>query len=190
MHTMETRKNTSSFGSRKSLAEMVFRQYLRENGASWVTTMAGYETLRRALITFFEQHGNRQPRHFADVALFRVAEDLRTGERIENLNLHLLSVARTLLTEEWPGPLEDVDLTDSEVPLSEEWVQRCVQELPPEEYELLRKYYEIEGSDRKERRAELARKLGLTNEALLDRVLQIQARLEESIHDLNEKGML
>jgi DNA-directed RNA polymerase specialized sigma24 family protein len=144
-----------------------------------------YESIRRKLITFFENRGCLIPEELIDETFDRVTRRLAEGAIItaRNPDSYCYGVARHVLQEYWkaspppplpPSPADDEPEIDCQ--------EQCIKALPPETRDLLMQYYQAEdGVKHKEQRALLAQRLGMTMTALRLRILRIRDGLDDCV---------
>jgi|SRR5262245_34484587 len=164
-----------------------------------------YERLRRAMIAFFEIRGSRNPYEDTDETINRVARRLCEGQEITASNpaSYFYAVARniwrerlaetfteTALNEELPpetgrapSPLELMEREEER--LVNEWrltcLEECLQELSPEDHQLIIAYYQGEGRAKIDARRKLAARLGISISALRIKACRIRDKLEERV---------
>lgn len=144
-----------------------------------------YEALRERLIRFFELRGSSGAEDLADEALNRLAKRLSEGQPINQIPQYLLGIARLLLLERAKQqrlqPLADPDAVASEV-IKEDPIQiafqSCLDELSFRDRRILELYYAKEGLTRIKNRETLAHELGISPNALRNRVFRLRAVLE------------
>ena len=138
----------------------------------------GYPRLRRKLIVFFERR-HAPGDELADETLLRVVQQFADGRSVENVDGFAFGVARHLYAD-WtrartrPLP-SSVTVT---VPASTEarCLEKCLRRAHPDERELLEAYF-VE----KRERSALAAGLGVTLNALRQKVCKAKARLRSCI---------
>ncbi len=161
-----------------------------------------YEQIRQALITFFEFRGSATPLDYADETINRVARRLSEGREIftaKPVN-YFYAVARNVWRERLARPVTTVPLSD-ELPSDKTLtadpytimerdeeqqalnrklacLERCLQNLSPEDRELIIRYYEGDGGDKIENRKRLAASLGIPLNALRIRACRLRDKLE------------
>lgn len=154
------------------------------------TAASEYERLRRRLVRYFSLHGIARGAEAADEAFDRLAKRLSQGESIQRIEPYLAGIARMLVLEERQRMHRQQDalreLQSADAPRSEhepmlEALERCLQELPHDARELLRRYYAGEGGERMRDRESMARELGLTANSLRNRVLRLREKLERAV---------
>jgi DNA-directed RNA polymerase specialized sigma24 family protein len=162
-----------------------------------------YNRLMRRLHLFFEgwHDAAADSADLADVSIDRAIQKLKEEPDLISRNAasYVLTVARYILLEfrkrVRPGPLE-VDPPDLR-PAPEttgtqqlECLERCLSELPAEDYELLKKYHLYDEGDRARARRVVAEGLGQSAGAIRVRVFRICRSLEECIEDcMKERGL-
>lgn len=127
-----------------------------------------------------------------------VTEKLACGENILNLQAYSFAVARHLLSDHrkrlLPEYIDDsltrtlkcnrqlVQIDSIEKEVREECRERCLQSLPIEQRDLIVKYYE-RGLHSKAYREEMAANLGISVEALNNRISRIRKKLNQCCHN-------
>ena len=158
-------------------------------------TQAGelYEEQRRMLVKFFECRSVAFAEDLADVVLNRVARRLEEGEKVENLPGYCFSVARFVLLEHLRSPEQRrVELDDlpplvapEREPEDEDarltCLRRCLQNVSDENRALLFAYYGDETRARIDVRQSMANRLGITRNALSNRMVRLRTQLEQCI---------
>jgi len=155
-----------------------------------------YEDLRRTLIRFFEWRGAPFPEDQTDETFNRVARKLAGPIEIRNIGGYCYEVARLVCLEALKGkdnkrsgfdaanlnsPVLDPrdEAEEKEARLS--CLDRCLNELPPANRELVMEYYSDETSGHVNRRKALAERLGLQREALANRVQRLRDKLQQCV---------
>jgi DNA-directed RNA polymerase specialized sigma24 family protein len=144
-----------------------------------------YEALRERLVHFFELRWTSNAEELADEALNRLAKRLSEGQIVNQIPHYLLGIARLLLLErakeQHLQPLVDREVVVSH-PATEDPVQEafqsCLEELSFRDRQLLERYYGEEGVIRIQNREILAHELGISVNALLNRVMRLRAGIE------------
>ena len=165
---------------------------------------AGEEYLRfqQKLTRFFEYRGCEISAELADETLNRVGTRLSLGVRVRELNGYLYGIARHVLSEyhhqerlflrledlkpaeqptvspEFPARLES---SPDEIERTLECLEQCLAEMPRGIRELLHEYYGHECRVRVEKRRALARKLGISPNALKLRIWRVRESLERRV---------
>jgi RNA polymerase sigma factor (sigma-70 family) len=196
--------SSSKPGKDWTLTREGFYEILRRLDADLERACEKYEELRRKLIRHFEFHGGWPPEDLADETINRVGKKVVDKVAIQNIETYSMGVARHIVQEYWRSnetkavPIEDLEtdppsgaLNPEEVILQDETRRRekirlecmgqCLDELPPDELNLMRQYQTGEKSERIKNRERLAQKLGITQLALRQRVHQIRARLRKRL---------
>jgi DNA-directed RNA polymerase specialized sigma24 family protein len=164
-----------------------------------------YETLRRALTTYFEFRDVPSPEELADETINRVARRLSEGREIysDNPNSYFYAVARNVWREHLATPGKVVSSTDdlppgrvaAEDPFESgareaecavyerrlECLEGCLGGLKPDERGLITDYYQGEKDVKIGNRKALADRLGVPLNALRIRACRLRARLEECV---------
>jgi DNA-directed RNA polymerase specialized sigma24 family protein len=168
------------------LSEEAFSRLLARLNADPARAGEEYEKLRARLIYFFERKGCRIPAELGDETINRVARKILEGHEIKDLFKFSSGVARLVLLEHWDDPKRDWEELDERLssPRFDErefdehqldCMKKCLQNLAPEERELIISNC----TTNKDGKAEMARALGLTINALRLRVFRIRTRLHE-----------
>ena len=157
---------------------------------------SAYLNLRNSLLRIFAWNQCADPEGLTDETFDIVARQVPTlRERYEgNPRLYFYGVANNLIKEYRKKanshvPLEGIDLAgDPPQEVQEEsserrreCLTRCLRKLPKEKRALILTYYAKEKSAKIIHRAEMARQLGVSIEALRVRMLRIRGNLEECI---------
>jgi DNA-directed RNA polymerase specialized sigma24 family protein len=164
-----------------------------------------YETIRRKLVRLFEWRGCVSPEDLADETFNRVARRLSEGVELRSNDpygyfcgvAHLLykEVLRRAAREhraiesgDWPPPALTEDDEPSDPRL--ESLRRCLQRLPPDQRDLVLRYYQGNGQGTNDpgdhnirNRQALASDLGVPMNALRIRVHRARRKLESCVHD-------
>jgi RNA polymerase sigma factor (sigma-70 family) len=156
-----------------------------------------YEHLRKVLVNFFDWRGCAFPEDLADETFNRVARRIDEGEEIRNLPDYCYGVARRLALEVLPkqskqeddppefehlsAPTEDLDERRSREEMYE-CFEYCLNQLTPENRELVIQYYQTEKRAKIDNRIALANKLGVSLNVLRVRVYRLRASLEDCIN--------
>jgi RNA polymerase sigma factor (sigma-70 family) len=165
-----------------------------------------YETIRRKLVRLFEWRGCVSPEDLADETFNRVARRLSEGVELRSSDpygyfcgvAHLLykEVLRRAAREhraiesgDWPSPsmADDDETADPRL----ERLRHCLQRLPPDQRDLVLRYYQGKSDQGKNDQGEhnirnrqaLARDLGVPMNALRIRVHRARRKLESCVHD-------
>lgn len=161
-----------------------------------------YEKIRRKLITFFESRGCFSAEELTDTTINRVARRLSEGAELyaADPSGFFFGVARRVLQEHWdersksPVALDAILLTkeilqdpaelkerEANLLLVEQQIkclEKCLEELPPDNRDLIIKYYQGESSIRINNRKKLAERFGIQVNTLRLRALRIREKLE------------
>jgi DNA-directed RNA polymerase specialized sigma24 family protein len=138
-----------------------------------------YEDLRRRLINLFAWEQCEVPDHLADEVLNRLARKVLEGVVIPHLDRYAFGIARFVIQEQ-TRTQRNRDAAVRELQASapqsgQNWatldaMQGCVDLLPAERRDLIERYYS-------EDRSALARKLGISPNALRNRAMRIREEL-------------
>jgi DNA-directed RNA polymerase specialized sigma24 family protein len=162
-----------------------------------------YLEIRRRLVAYFDRRDRRFPDELADETLNRVARILEKGGTIavspparycyvvakyvlledvrrERAHVHLDEQrAADVLPHGARAPLFDEEAAIREQRF--ECLDRCLQQLKPEQRELVVEYYRDTRREKIERRREMARRLGISMNALAIRACRIRRELEACV---------
>ncbi len=151
-----------------------------------------YESLRRALMRYFEMRAVTMPEELADAALDRVGRKIAEGEAVREPEAFCLGVARFVYLEWQRNParrqvgLEDWEKQASSLPEDaadadsrQTCMKQCLQRLPADKRELVRDYFLGAGRERIRRRETIAARLGVNQAALQNRIKRLLDKLRE-----------
>lgn len=157
-------------------------------------TSPEYEKLRKRLVRLFARRRCRAPEDLADETFSRVlakipaiAEEYQ-GDPIR----YFYGIARKIYLEHWRNPVacpleEDFDVAtppdDPRVETLHECLEACMEELDPDERELILEYYVHDKSVKIDYRKKLAEQRGLAMNALRIRAYRIRQRLHDRMLD-------
>jgi len=168
-----------------------------------------YLEVRRRLRLYFDRKNCLSPDDLTDETLSRIARKLEEKGSITDVSaLHYCYiVAKYVFLEnlrrlkaEHIGAAEDVRQdtaqgqsvkTESDHEAREKMhgcLEKCLDELPNDDRELILEYYRSEGREKIERRSELAGRLGLSKNALILRASRIRTRLEGCVRSCCGEG--
>lgn len=154
-----------------------------------------YEIIRRKLVRLFEWRGCAFPEDLVDETFNRVARRLAEGIELQRAPYgYFYGVAhlvykevlrraarehRALESGDWPPPSS---LADDE-PFDERLgcLRRCLQQLPPDQRDLVLQYHQGENNIRN--RQALADRMGIPMNALRIRVHRVRRKLETCVHE-------
>jgi DNA-directed RNA polymerase specialized sigma24 family protein len=153
---------------------------------------ARYESIRLALIKFFDWRGAPFPEELADESLNRVIRKIDEGEALRDVPTYCHGVARLVLLESLKRPdsrradieeLDQVAAPEPEVTPDERLARfkRCLSELSAESRQLILQYYQDERRRKINNRLSLAERLGIPLNALRSRAQRIRDKLEECV---------
>jgi DNA-directed RNA polymerase specialized sigma24 family protein len=182
----------------RTITPRAFALLLRRLGDDPERGGEGYESLRRALVRFFDWRGAHAPDVCADETLDRLARRLDEDASIEDVRGYAHGIARLVLLEQWRRPHEvpagdaDLRLPAAEPPGDEDprqaCFERCLAELPADGRELILEYYAAEGRLKIDGRKRLAAARGLSETALRNRAQRLRDRLERCIRRCLDAG--
>lgn len=156
---------------------------------------AQYESLRLALVKFFDWQGAMFPEELADETFNRVARKLDEGVELQNATTYCHGVARLVLLEsrkraenrraEFDEAISIADPREANGTADDDerrsCFERCLNELPLENRRLVLSYYQHDKRQKIDGRQSLADQLGLPLNALRSRVQRIRDRLEQCV---------
>src|SRR5262245_25646113 len=154
---------------------------------------AEYERLRHVLEKFFDWHCAWPPEECADETLDRLVVKLAADVDVGDVRAYARGIARLVLLE-WrrrpvPVSMDEGREYAASLPLHEEDPQalpscfeHCLAALPDETRSLVLDYYVAERRAKIDNRRRLARRLGLSESALRNRVQRVRNRLERCVH--------
>ena len=151
-----------------------------------------YEAIRLALVKFFDWQGAFAPEDLADDVINRVARKIDEGDELRDVPTYCHGVARMVLLEHRKtflnrrAEVEEINsfAAPSETKLKDErqeYLERCMRELPVESRQLVLRYYQDERRQKLDVRAAMADQLGIPLNALRSRVQRIRDRLEQCL---------
>ncbi|HUH62036.1 MAG TPA: hypothetical protein VLZ50_03515 [Terracidiphilus sp.] len=152
-----------------------------------------YERLRARLVSFFEWQGATEPDLLADTSLDRLAMKLHRGEQILDLRNYLHGIARMVLRESRNQRRREEMLIEkasrglseaAPVPEQEELyeaLEQCLAEMPADQRLLILRYYSaVSHSEQAVLRLRIAGEIGISPNALRNRMLRLRMELERS----------
>jgi RNA polymerase sigma factor (sigma-70 family) len=156
---------------------------------------AQYESVRMALVKFFDWQGAMFPEDLADETINRVARKLDEGQDLRDAATYCHGVARLVLLESRKradnrrAELDEATTIAAQPELANSvesddrrnCFDLCLQELPIESRQLVLRYYQDDKREKIDRRQALAAQLGIPLNALRSRVQRIRDRLEQCI---------
>ena len=117
-----------------------------------------------------------QARYCYIVARFVLLEDIRRGRRSVSVDQSWLGDDESSVAERRAADLHDERSADIDERLED--LDQCLQELTPDQRTLIVDYYRDDGREKISRRADMARRLGITINALSIRAHRIRMMLE------------
>src|SRR5262249_45068646 len=155
-----------------------------------------YVRLYRKLIIFFEAREDELPDEAADQTLDRVGRHVEEGREISHLAAYVWGVAkyvhlerlkrRQLRVQEDAQPLVSSH-PDGRKEAMLSCCDTCLEILPPDQRELLTRFFTGDGRVKIEGRKALATQMGISANALSIRISRLKDRLEECITACMEK---
>lgn len=186
---------TSITGAKWELTGEGFAKLLAGLDPNPALAGARYESLRLALVKFFDWQRAFFPEDLADETLNRVAHKLDEGNVFRDLPAYCHGVARMVLLEsrrraENQRAELDVAATVAAPPEVVESVEEgarrdcfdhCLFQLPIESRQLVLRYYRDDKRKKIDERQQLAAQLGIPLNALRSRVQRIRDRLQQCV---------
>ena len=158
----------------------------------WTDTAAGpYLEIRRNLVRLFEWRGCSTPDEYADETINRCARKIEEGEEIRDLATYAVGVARFLLLEtgrdraraarsldDAPEPRTMPAEPEDESEPRVECLKHCLEQLTPDNRDLILTYYHGEKGDKIRQRKGLTERFGIPPSTLRMRALLLRERLQ------------
>ena len=175
---------------RWALTQEAFDRLLASLGGDRESAGEHYLETRGKLVRFFEWRGCPFPEDHADETINRVARRLVEGETILNPAGYCFGVARMLLLEinkeslrqqQAIRELSESTTTTKQSDESEariDRLQQCLQQLSPDDRELILQYYHGEKGVKIDCRKKLAQRFGVSSNTLRMRALRIRENLQ------------
>jgi len=178
-----------------SLTQQAFDGLLSTLDPDRDTAAGRYLTIRRNLVRLFEWRGCPTPEEYADEAINRCAKKIGEGEQIRDVPTYCIGIARMLVLEmsreraKEARPLEKAPEPHTMPPepgqdqeFHMECLRRCLEQLPPENRNLILHYYQGDKNEKIKTRKGLLQTLGVPASTLRMRAL----RLREALHTCSE----
>jgi RNA polymerase sigma factor (sigma-70 family) len=153
-----------------------------------------YRQIHQRLIRFFRLNNAIDPEALADEAMDRLARRIEEGEANEIGSPHAfaLGIGRHLLFEDVRRRRRDDQVTSEWVRISAATnpnreplllaLDECMERMREDQRQLLRLYYQWSGQQKIEHHRQLAKDLGLTVNALRNRLMRARTELDKCIH--------
>jgi DNA-directed RNA polymerase specialized sigma24 family protein len=161
----------------------------------------GYQLIRLKLIRYFEWQRCIAAEELTDETIDRVARKIAEGQQIDNLKGFFYGVARLVFKEHerllqkqlrafatLPTSTEDVVDDNEEEKPQFACRRKCLQELPEAEHNLIVAYCKPDGRPKKERRRELAAKMGIKIGNLRLKAFRVREKLDKCTDDCMKDG--
>ena len=189
-------ENPSSNTSRKwTLTAEAFDNLLSAFDSDRDSAGKKYLGLRANLIRFFEWRGCPFPEDHADDTFNRVARKVADGEDIRNLSGYVMGVARLQVLEiikstsrqrdalgEYQKSVNEVaDIPESESRI--DCLQKCLQQLSPDNRDLIVQYYQGDKREKIENRRKLGERLGVAMNTLRMRAQRLREQLQGCVEE-------
>ena len=186
----------------RGLTQRAFQRLLEWLDQGMASEGHAYLEMRRRLVSYFDRHQRPRADDLADETLNRVARALEAGEiritpparycyvtaryvwlediRRDGLEPHLNAPGAGMLPA---APHRLFQREDSQVEREHrlECLDGCLAELRPDQRDWLLEYYRDDTRDKIERRREIARRLGISMNALAIRACRIRGTLESCV---------
>jgi DNA-directed RNA polymerase specialized sigma24 family protein len=189
-------ENPSSNTSRKwTLTPEAFDKLLAVFDPDRDTAAKKYLAVRANLLRFFEWRGCPFPEDHADETFNRVARKVSEGEDIRNVAGYVMGVARLQVLEiiksdsrqrEALGEYQKSFNEVAEIPESEsriDCLQKCLQQLSPDNRELIIQYYQGDKGEKIENRKRLGVRLGVAMNTLRMRAQRLREQLQGCVEE-------
>src|SRR5262245_41897360 len=183
-----------------TLTQNAFDKLLASLGDDREAASGKYLELRNNLMRFFEWRGCPYPEDHADETINRIARKIDEGEEIRNLSGYCIGVARLLLLEINKDQLKEQralsEMATSQVYEAEasesdeqlDCLRSCLQNLSPENRELIVGYYQGEKGEKIESRKRLTERFKVSVNTLRMRALRLRERLQVCLQDCVKNG--
>jgi RNA polymerase sigma factor (sigma-70 family) len=148
-----------------------------------------YEEIRRRLIEIFACRGCKEAEELADETINRVTSKVVSisGGYIGNPAHYFYGVAQKIHLEylRRKPPPDIMPQVEEPFEVEEEYecLKHCMQSLTPDSRELILEYYEANKREKIQHRKNLAREMGIEQNALRVRAYRIKAALQRCIED-------
>jgi DNA-directed RNA polymerase specialized sigma24 family protein len=185
--------------SSRPISPEAFARLLRRLGDDPDSAAREYESLRLALVKFFDWRGAWPPDDCADETLDRLAQKLDTEIHIEDVRRYAHGVARMVLLERLRSQARaaidsraDLSLLSAPAESSSDPLlhcfDRCLSVVPPASRSLMLEYYVGRGQSKIEHRRSLARSLAISDNALRSRLHRLRDQLEACTRSCVERA--
>ena len=198
---MANEENPPSSTSRKwTLTPEAFDNLLAVFHPNRDSAAQKYLEVRANLVRFFEWRGCPFPEDHADETFNRVARKIAEGEEIEKPAGYVMGVARLLVLEiikslsrqrEALGEYRHSYSEVADEPESEsriECLQKCLQQLSPDNREFIIQYYQGDKREKIENRRKLGERLGVAINTLRMRAQRLRERLQGCVEECVNVG--
>lgn len=186
---------TRTPGTKWELTAEAFAKLLAGFDSNLERAGAKYESIRLALVKFFDWRGAFFPEELADETFNRVARKLEEGEELRDPATYCHGVARLVLLEsrkraehrraEFDEATNVADPREANRTADDDkrriCFDRCLSELPVESRQLVLRYYHHDKRQKIDARQAMADQSGLPLNALRSRVQRIRDRLEQCV---------
>lgn len=196
---------SEAVSSKQALTQEAFDALLSRLHEDREQAGSRYEALRLRLIYFFEVRGCPAADTLADETINRLAHKLSDGEDIQKIDAFALTIARfiwleshkkaallsfdeLLTSQEFEIALLQKRGASDETEKRLQFMRECLAELPTEKLALLRAYFQMSSPNQAEQRHQLARQMGLSENALYLQIHRIRQKLMATLALRLKKG--
>ncbi len=192
----------NSTNIKQEITPEAFAQFLAQLASNSEQAGEEYEILRQMLVKFFECRGQAFADDLTDEVFNRVIRRVAEGEKIDNISGYCYSIARFILLEQSRSPeRRRVDLEDLSPLLSADtdeeddeerldWLRHCLNSLSGENRALMLEYYQDERRGKIDVRQQMAAKLGVSRNALANRMLRLRDKIEKCVRRSLKKNAI
>ena len=154
-----------------------------------------YESVRLKLLKYFRWRGSDSCEIDADETINRVARRIQEGENVYNLNAYLYGVAKLVYSEtlrlrnrhevlDEASRIEASNIeVDSDAVERQACLNRCLGYLTDDDRDTITEYYQFEKGKKIEHRKQLARRFGITLNALRIKAHRQRVNLEACVRE-------
>ena len=154
-----------------------------------------YESVRLKLLKYFRWRGSDSCEIDADETINRVARRIQEGENVYNLNAYLYGVAKLVYSESLRARNRKEELDEacrieatnieeeSDAAERQGCLTRCLGYLTDDDRETITEYYQFEKGKKIEHRKQLARRFGITLNALRIKAHRQRVNLEACVRE-------
>jgi len=174
----------------KEVTPETFANFLSWLGPDRASAGEEYERLRFRLCTFFGQRHCRFADELADETINRVMLKI-TDEKVENKIAYFYGVAKNVFRESLRKERNHLDVDQlriaapapEEPGVSNECLEKCLQQLPPENRDLLLEYFSEARLAKIELHRKISERLKMTQTALRMKVMRVKQKLRLCVQE-------